>query len=121
MGILESLEKHKSRERKKYEKRYGELAQKQLEKGFGLNTLPSVLDSTMDTIIRWIETSSHFRRCVEIGLSGQEYTLEKIGLQMAVKNTGNFKAWELLCKQKLGWDTENKNESKGVDINISVE
>lgn len=124
MGILESLQSHEGRDRKKYKKEYGEKAQAQLSRGFGINTLPHHLNTPMYILERWIESSAHFRNCVHLGLSGQEELLEKIGLNMAAKNKGNYKAWEALCRVKLGWKLDhagNSNSSGSVDVNVSVE
>jgi len=125
MGILEELNKKPKGFKKKYHRKYGEIAKKSLQQGLSVSTLPAELEVPMHTIEFWARTQAHFRECVEIGLALQEKTLTQIGMNMAVKNKGNYKAWSALCRVKLGWGMEpqdniQEDTSASNDISITI-
>ena len=126
MGILRR-QKEKSEKKENdfsYSQSFGEIAERHLGQGLSVSTLPSALRVPMKTIEEWIETEEHFKLSVEFGLAKQEENLTKMGLNLAISNKGNYKAWSALCRVKLGWrmetdpDGEKRGEIQAPVINI---
>jgi hypothetical protein len=126
MGIKNRLKPKKkdSQKKERYYKKDGETAEKHLSKGYAVSTLPAALKQPMEKIEQWIEEQPHFKQCIEYGLAKQEMTLTQMGMKIALKNEGNYKAWSALCRVKLGWKMETDPDSgdgksdQPIEINI---